>query len=302
MGKSGMGGIRKTTFREIRSSFGRFMAIFVIIALGVGFFAGLKVTKEAMMATVREYLNQYGFYDFRLVSTLGYDQENVDAISGAKDVEAAEGSVSFDVLYHLEDGSQGAVKVFSITQEVNTLKLVSGRMPQEGKECVADSGMFGAADIGSVIYLSEDNEEEDLGHFAYREYTIVGLVQSPLYLQYERGNTTLGTGRLDGFLCFTPDGFVTDYFTEIYVRFDRDYELYSEEYQSFMEEKEAVWESWQRKRPLSDTRTSWRIHSSRLRKGAPSWRRKRQKGRENWQMHLRSWMPRESSWQKEKSS
>ncbi len=242
MGKSGMGGIRKTTFREIRSSFGRFMAIFVIIALGVGFFAGLKVTKEAMMATVREYLNQYGFYDFRLVSTLGYDQENVDAISGAKDVEAAEGSVSFDVLYHLEDGSQGAVKVFSITQEVNTLKLVSGRMPQEGKECVADSGMFGAADIGSVIYLSEDNEEEDLGHFAYREYTIVGLVQSPLYLQYERGNTTLGTGRLDGFLCFTPDGFVTDYFTEIYVRFDRDYELYSEEYQSFMEEKEAVWE------------------------------------------------------------
>ena len=67
MRSKGMGGIGKTTFREIKASFGRFMAIFAIIALGVGFFAGLKVTKEAMMTTVRNYLNQYGFQDFRLV-------------------------------------------------------------------------------------------------------------------------------------------------------------------------------------------------------------------------------------------
>ena len=93
MGNKGMREMGKTTFREIRSSLGRFMAIFAIIALGVGFFAGLKVTKDAMLATVREYLNRYGFYDFRIVSTLGFDQENVEAFSGMKDVAAAEGSV-----------------------------------------------------------------------------------------------------------------------------------------------------------------------------------------------------------------
>ena len=62
--------IRKSTFREIKASFGRFMAIFAIIALGVGFFAGLKVTKEGMTATVKDYLHRYSFYDFRLLSTL----------------------------------------------------------------------------------------------------------------------------------------------------------------------------------------------------------------------------------------
>ena len=87
-----MKGIRKTTFREIKSSFGRFLAIFAIIALGVGFFAGLKVAKEAMVASVTDYLDRHGFYDFRLISTLGFDQENVDTFAAARDVEAAEGS------------------------------------------------------------------------------------------------------------------------------------------------------------------------------------------------------------------
>lgn len=243
MGKKGMREIRKTTFREIKSSLGRFMAIFAIIALGVGFFAGLKVTKEAMLATVRDYLNHYGFYDFRLVSTLGFDQENVDAFARQKDVEAAEGSLSFDILYRLEDGSQGAVKAYSITEELNTLKLVSGRMPQEANECVADSGMFGKSDIGSTIYLSQDNAEEDLEHFACSEYTVVGLVQSPLYLQYERGNTSLGTGRLAGFICLMPDGFETDFFTEIYIKFSHNYDLYAEGYDTFIEEKETSWKN-----------------------------------------------------------
>lgn len=238
-----MKGIRKTTFREIKSSFGRFLAIFAIIALGVGFFAGLKVTKEAMVETVTDYLNRHGFYDFHLISTLGFDQENVDMLAAARDVEAAEGSVSFDVLYRLEDGSQGVVKAYSVTDSVNTLKLVSGRLPEQSGECVADSANFGKSAIGSKIYLSEDNSEENLEHFTHREYTIVGLVQSPLYLQYERGNTSLGTGRLNGFLYLDSSGFDTDYFTEIYVRFNQEYDLYSEEYDSFIAEKSEIWKN-----------------------------------------------------------
>lgn len=238
-----MKGIRKTTFREIKSSFGRFLAIFAIIALGVGFFAGLKVTKEAMVDTVTDYLNRHGFYDFHLISTMGFDQENVDMLAGARDVEAAEGSVSFDVLYRLEDGSQGAIKAYSVTDSLNTLKLISGRLPEQSGECVADSANFGKSSIGSRIYLSEDNSEETLEHFTHREYTIVGLVQSPLYLQYERGNTSLGTGRLNGFIYLDASGFDTDYFTEIYVRFNQDYALYSEEYDSFIREKSEIWEN-----------------------------------------------------------
>ena len=41
----------KSTYREIRSSLGRYIAIMLIVMLGVGFFAGLKVTRDAMVAT-----------------------------------------------------------------------------------------------------------------------------------------------------------------------------------------------------------------------------------------------------------
>ncbi len=239
-----MRGIRKTTFREIKSSFGRFLAIFGIVALGVGFFAGLKVTTQAMVETVTEYLRKHEFYDLRLMSTLGFDQENVDFFSSARDVEAAEGAVSFDVLYELGDDRSGVIKTYSMPEEVNTLKLISGRLPETGAECVLDSGSFGKSVVGSVIRLSEDNGEEELEHFAHREYTVVGLVQSPLYIQFERGNTTLGSGRLDGFAYLTAEGFDVDYFTEVYVRFQPDFDLYSQEYDTFIDEKTDVWEEF----------------------------------------------------------
>lgn len=234
--------IRKSTFREIKASFGRFMAIFAIIALGVGFFAGLKVTREGMTATVKDYLHRYSFYDFRLLSTLGFEQKQVDSLYAELDVEAVEGAVSFDILYRLEDGRQGAVKAHSVTEQVNRLKIMAGRMPRNGSECVVDSNLLGKASIGGKITLSEDNAKEDLEYFAQREYTIVGIVRSPLYLQYERGNTSLGTGRLDGFIYLLPEGFDVDYFTEIYVKFEQNYDLYSEEYDTLIAEKTSVWE------------------------------------------------------------
>ena len=234
--------IRKSTFREIKSSLGRFLAIFAIIALGVGFFAGLKVARGSMLDTVKDYLDEHAFYDFRLLSTLGFDPGDTERLRQQEDVAAVEGAVSLDVLYQLEDGSQGVVKVHSLTDTVNTVELVSGRLPETDNECVADSAMFGEGALGSVISLSDDNEEETLDCFTHRDYTIVGIVQSPLYIQYERGNTSLGTGRLDGFLYLRRDGFDMDYDTEVYVRFDQDNSLYGADYTAFRDEKEEPWE------------------------------------------------------------
>lgn len=97
----------KTAFREIKTSLGRYLAILAIIALGVGFFAGLRVTRTAMISTADHYLKDLAMFDDRILSTLGWTEEDVDAFRKLDGVSAAEGARSADVLCVGEDGSAG---------------------------------------------------------------------------------------------------------------------------------------------------------------------------------------------------
>ena len=76
-----MKSICKMTWRTIRTFFGRYMALLLIVALSAGFFAGLKVTTNAMLHTGGEYFTQQNLYDFRIFSTLGFTQEDVQKLS-----------------------------------------------------------------------------------------------------------------------------------------------------------------------------------------------------------------------------
>ena len=229
---------------------GRFLSIMAIIGLGVGFFAGLKIAKQAMVETMGEYLTEHTFYDYRLLSTLGFKQESVDYLSEREDVAAAEGALSFDALYFVGssqgdgDQGQGVIKFHSLTEQLNTVQLTAGRMPENSNECVVDNNLFTETVLGSSLVLAQENDEETLEHFTSGEYTVVGLVQSPLYIQYERGNTSLGSGRLDGFVYIPLDGFAEDYYTEVYVRFAGDMGLYSDAYETYLDQVEADWESY----------------------------------------------------------
>ena len=236
--------MKRNTFREIKKSFGRYFAILAIIALGVAFFSGLKITQSVMVHSADVYLKDLQFYDYRLVSTLGFTEENVEALAEKEDVRAAEGAISAEVLYKDAGENERVIKMHSITEKVNKLKLIAGEMPQSADECVVDSALFSEDAIGSKLVLSENNTTDDLDKFAYKEYTITGLVQSPCYIQFERGNTSIGNGRISGFAYILKDGFAVDYDTEIYIKFDEDYDIYSDEYDSYMDAKEADWEAY----------------------------------------------------------
>lgn len=236
--------MKRNTFREIKKSFGRYFAILAIVALGVAFFSGLKITQSVMVHSADVYLKDLQFYDYRLVSTLGFTEENVEALAEKEDVRAAEGAISAEILYKDAGENERVIKMHSITEKVNKLKLVAGEMPQSADECVVDSALFSEDAIGSKLVLSENNTADDLDKFAYKEYTITGLVQSPCYIQFERGNTSIGNGRISGFAYILKDGFAVDYDTEIYIKFDEDYDIYSDEYDSYMDAKEADWEAY----------------------------------------------------------
>lgn len=234
--------LKRTTLREIKGSFGRFFAILAIVALGVGFFAGLKVAKPLMIVTADEYIKEKNLYDLRLLSTLGFVQEDVEAFLLEEGVKAAAGSYTYDVLCTGISENETAMKVHSLTEGINGTELKAGRMPENEKECVVDSRLMGEEQIGTVITLTDSNEEDTLDVFKEREYTVVGIVDASYYMNFERGTTSLGNGRVSGFLYVLPEAFDSDYYTEVFIKFDHDYEIYSDEYEDFMDSMTARWE------------------------------------------------------------
>ncbi len=234
----------KTTLREIRQSLGRYLAIMAIIALGVGFFAGLKATKPGMVNTVETYLLEQKLYDYRLLSTVGFEQEDIDSIREFAPEAVVAPSITADVLVN-DFGSDNSfvLKTHNITQGVNEITLEAGRMPENANECVVDAQVYNESVIGKKLKFSADNEEDTLNTFAYDEYKIVGVVYSPLYIQFERGNTSLGNGTVTGFAYLLPEGYDTEVYTEVYVKLDiPDYPLYDEEYEDYLESVEDKWQ------------------------------------------------------------
>ena len=223
--------MKKTTLREIKSSFGRWFAILAIVALGVGFFAGLMMTTPSMLQTGSDYINEKELYDLRLLSTLGFEKDAVELFAGNPDLEAAEGAVSSDFLAQTEDGESFVLMAQTLLDVQNQVVLVDGRMPEAPDECLADASAAGLA-LGGTLHVSEENEEARRELFAYDDYKIVGTVNAVAYVQYERGSSSLGNGRITGYVYLQPEGFEDDYYTEIFLRQKQDRTIYSDEYKA----------------------------------------------------------------------
>ena len=134
----------KDTFREIKNSLGRFLAIFAIVALGTGFFAGVKATAPDMKITGDKYFDDYRLMDFWLISTLGFNEKDIEEISKLKEIEGLAPGYTMDALF--QDGdNEKVVKLISIPMDkvksededyINRVKLVEGRFPEKPGECL----------------------------------------------------------------------------------------------------------------------------------------------------------------------
>lgn len=226
--------MRKSTIREIGKSLGRYLAIMAITALGVGFFGGLKICKSAMLNTGDQYLTDTLCYDFDLMNSYGFEEKDVQGFLALPEVAAAEGSYTMDMIY-IWNEEQRVAKLHSITDTVNQLVLVEGRMPENELECVVDSDAFTSADLGTQFVLSGLNDSDNLENLNSRSYTIVGLVQSPVYLNFNRGTTSLGDGSVSGFVYLPKEAFTNDIYSEIFVRLAKHEYIYSDEYNDYVE-------------------------------------------------------------------
>ncbi len=228
-------GMIKTTIREIKGSLGRYLAILAIVMLGVALFTGLKATTPAMIATENDYLAEQNFYDFRLLSTVGFEKEDVQKVAEMEQVADAECAVSVDAVCTFGDENESVYKFHTMPESINQIILTAGRMPEKADECVLDSAFYGEDMIGTQITVTDNNEEDMLEMFGVRTFTAVGIVRSPYYINFERGTTSIGEGKITAFLYVPEEAFACDYLTEIYVKTKQKYDVYTDAYEDYID-------------------------------------------------------------------
>lgn len=225
----------KMTWRTVRTFKGRYMALLLIVVLSAGFFAGLKVTTDAMIHTGDDYFAEKAFYDFRLISTLGFTEDDVVALGDLEGVKLAEGTRSVDALMTFEDATS-PMKLYAVTEKTNLLTLTAGSMPTAPNQCLGDKDRFTEADIGKTIVLSSENDEATSESLAHETYTIVGLAVSPLHIGMDRGTTNIGSGAITAYLYMPAENFTAEVYTEVSLLLEEGAPIYSDEYETLIED------------------------------------------------------------------
>lgn len=218
----------KDFFKEIYVNRKRFISIVLIVMLGVGFFSGIKATTPSMKYTAHKYFEDVNFMDFTMKSTLGFSNSSIDILkNNIEDIENIYPIYSKDMIINLNN-SDKVIKVFSINDDVNKLKLIEGKMPTNSDEILVDSKL--SVELGNSINIEDDD------FLKSSSLKVVGKVESPLYISVERGNSNIGDGKISGFIYVSKDLINSDVYTDLYITLKNpeNFLTYSKEYSDYI--------------------------------------------------------------------
>ena len=233
------GALIKNTFRDIIGTKARFFSIMAIIALGVGFFTGIKATSPSMYTLAESYYRDKHLMDFRLVSTTGFTEEDIDAVASADGVQSVMPSYFFDVMTASDDGGE-LIRLIAVPGEygdnsaLNDIVINEGRNVEKSGEIVTESVAFANTKHqigGSVRFAPMAGDSKVADFLKNTEFTVVGKAESPLYISYQRGISQIGNGKIGEYMYVSADDFKIDRYTELYVKAD-----YSDSVSAFSDE------------------------------------------------------------------
>ena len=241
----------KDGIKEIKNSYKRFISILLIVLLGVGFFAGIRAASPDMKKTIDEYFDKLNVFDVQVISTLGLTDDDIMAIKNIQDVESVEGTYQTDAIVKIEE-EEATAKVEAFSENMNTLDLIEGKLPENKYECVVENKFLVETGykIGDTIELeieditNDDGEKEKV--LKENKVKIVGTINSPLYISTDRGSTKLGSGVIDYYIYISKENINVDLYTNIYLTVSGAKELnttsnkYSDEIDNVKEELENI--------------------------------------------------------------
>ncbi|HEY5560492.1 MAG TPA: ABC transporter permease [Clostridiaceae bacterium] len=229
----------KDTFKEIKNTLSRFLGILLIVALGTAFFVGIKTTCPDMKLTGDKYYKNQNFMDFRLASTTGFTSADVASIRNIKGIKGVMPSYYLDAFTSFGT-RQKAIRVISLPENssnnnkdyINRPELIKGRLPQKSGECVIETSSIINLTLGSKIKLTLGDDSTLSDKLIKDEFTVVGIVRSPLYISKDRGTTSIGSGQVAAFMEIPESDFNLKYYNNISltVNIDTSIKAYSKRY------------------------------------------------------------------------
>lgn len=241
--------MRKAVFkdfiRNIKGSLGRFFAIMAIVAIGVAFFAGVTASSGDMKHSSDSYYDEYNMNDIRILSSIGFTSQDIEAVSKVYGVKAVYKTNTQDVLVDY-DGRENVAHVSGIPvgkasdddSYINQLRIKEGRLPQNDKECVVKyEDTRKSMQVGDVISFKSGTEDDINDTFKDTEYTVVGIVYTPCYVSYDLGSSGIGNGHINYCIYVGDDEFKNNYYTECYAVIDgaKDMDTYSDDYKKLID-------------------------------------------------------------------
>ena len=241
--------MRKAVFkdfiRNIKGSLGRFFAIMAIVAIGVAFFAGVTASSGDMKHSSDSYYDEYNMNDIRILSSIGFTSQDIEAVSKVSGVKAVYKTNTQDVLVDY-DGRENVAHISGIPvgkasdddSYINQLRIKEGRLPQNDKECVVKyEDTRTSMQVGDVISFKSGTEDDINDTFKDTEYTVVGIVYTPCYVSYDLGSSGIGNGHINYCIYVGDDEFKNNYYTECYAVIDgaKDMDTYSDEYKKLID-------------------------------------------------------------------
>lgn len=257
----------KDTLRTIERTRSRFFSIVAIVALGISFFAGMNATAPDLRDTAQKYLLDTNAADLSVTSTVGLSEDDLNVLSSITGVESASGEKYFDGILKINgknatdlDGSQLTVRALSLDLQkayafsqgtddrsfLNRPQLIEGTWPASENQCVVDRSALSTPDgfeIGNTVTIGSEGADAS-SSLKNTEFVITGIIRTPRYISYERGYTTIGTGKLGTFIYIPSENFLSEYYSSISLKlsgsdsfntFSKEYDAFAAPFASYLE-------------------------------------------------------------------
>ena len=186
--------LRKRLPRELKSEFGKYLVVFLLMVVTIGFVSGFLVADGSMLQAYDESFEKYNIEDgnFRAKKKVGQAQKEEIEKSGVTLYE------NFYIEQKLSNGT--TMRFFKERKEVNKVCLMKGKMPEKSGEIAVDR-----------MYADNNNLEiGDLLKKGKQSYKITGLVALSDYSAlFQSNNDTMFDAVKFGVAIITDEDFAS---------------------------------------------------------------------------------------------